>query len=77
MVFPEFIREYHFHNRFKKLFLLKSGLKLRELETRRAELLGRGSSFAWRRLSNGTVSSDRSAFLKRRVVEFIFSLVDF
>lgn len=34
MVFPEFIREYHFHNRFEKLFLLKSGLKLRELKSR-------------------------------------------
>lgn len=34
MVFPEFIREYHFHNRFKKLFLLKFGLKLGELKSR-------------------------------------------
>lgn len=34
MVFPEFIREHHFHNRFKKLFLLKSGLKLGELKSR-------------------------------------------
>lgn len=39
-VFPDFIREYYFQNCFKKLFLLKPDLKLRQLRTR-AELLGR------------------------------------
>lgn len=43
MVFPEFIREYYFHNCLKKLFLLKPGPEVRQLRSR-AELLGRALS---------------------------------